>query len=118
MARICIDTDFLLAFLLGNENEVRKLQFYLYEELAISAITALELRCIVENVDVVNALLHQVTVLPITEKVANIAANLMLEHKTLSLPDALVASTCLHYNAFLLTTRRNVFDGVRGLRFV
>ncbi len=118
MTRICIDTDFLLAFLLGNEQAVRKLQFYLYEELAISAITALELRCIIENTEVVNALLHQLTVLPITDEVASIAANLMLEHKTLSLPDALMASTCLHYNAFLLTTRRNVFDVVRGLKFV
>ncbi len=118
MVRICVDTDFLIAYLMGNEQAVRKMQFYLYEDLAVSAITAFELRCIVKNEALVNNLLNQLTTLPITDEVANIAAHLILEYKQLTPSQALAAATCLHYRALLLTGRKSTFDFIKGLRFV
>ncbi len=118
MTHICLDSEIVLGFLIGDEKATKKLQFYLYEDLSMSAISLVELRCAVNDQDAINSFISQIRVLPITEKVATITAHLISEHPSLSLPDALVGASCLAYHAYLLTLRRKAFEHIKGLSFL
>jgi predicted nucleic acid-binding protein len=118
MVRICIDSEFALNYLLGKEIAVKKLQFYLYEELAVSAFTAFQLLSAITDKDVVNNFLSQLNVLPFDHRTAKIAAHLLNQQPNTPLDVVIIAATTIAYDTYLLTTRRRVFEKMRGVRFI
>ncbi len=68
----------------------------------------------------VELVLNEHEVLPINKSICEIALRLIKTYNTtnssLFLPDALIAATCLHHHAALITFNTKDFDIIKGLQ--
>ena len=119
---VIIDTDILIAAIRGNAIAEKLLSKY-KRELAISAITAAELYVGANNPTkkkLVEEILKEHTVIMINKAITETTLRLVKEYNTRSnrllMPDALIAATCLEYNASLITFNTKDFKFVKGLK--
>lgn len=123
MEKICLDSEVALDFLRGDRAIAEKLQYYASnEQVCIHSLIALELAAAIKKQEVLDNLLHNITILPFDKKAARIAVRVMHDLKERginpSLSTILTASVCIASNAFLFTKKRSQFDGIKGLRLV
>lgn len=123
MERICLDSDVALEFLRGDRATVEKLQHYANrEEICIHPLTAVELGSSIRKKDVMDNLLHTITILPIDKKTAQVTIQLLQDLRERGFRPSLfavyTAAICLAHNAFLFTKDRSKFEGIKGLKLV
>jgi predicted nucleic acid-binding protein len=119
---VVVDTNILIAIIRGNEMAsalIRKQG----EEICISVVSHMELsvgatnRSRREAVDIVT---RTHSVLPLSKAIGERALSLIQTYSTpsrsLFLPDALIAATCMENNATLLTFNTKDFQFIKGLR--
>jgi len=124
-----IDTDWIIHYLHGNEEIVRRLISLREDGLAISIISLAELYEGIYystdpagNENALQEFLTGVSVLGMDDEICRIfgreRGRLRQQKKMVSDFDLLIASTCLNYNLTLLTNNRKHFEMVEGLKIL
>ncbi len=121
---IVADTNILIGAIRGNELAQAAITRHL-PAVYLSAITEIELWVGATNhakKDAVTKVLQSHEVLPLTRSITEIAVRLVKTHNTgsrsLTLPDALIAATCLDAGCGLLTFNTKDFSFIKGLKLV
>ncbi|GAB6163497.1 type II toxin-antitoxin system VapC family toxin [Desulfothermus naphthae] len=116
--RILCDTDVIIEYLKGNETTKNILNNLENADIAVSAITLMELYYGALNKRELNKIkkaLSEFSILPLNEEITEIAINLIEKYSkshTLKIPDALIASTAICYDISLWTYN------IRDFRFI
>lgn len=115
--QILVDTDVLIDFLRGKDGARTVLEAALARAtLCISVITLTEILAGMRPKEekATEALIKGFVLLPVSESVARIAGQLRNHHRSVLLPDCLIAATTLHEQADLLTFNRRdyPFEGI------
>lgn len=123
MEKICLDTEVVVDFLLGEKATVEKLRNYAdREEICINSLSLYYLFRTVRKIETVSAFAHNVTILMLDSDCAAKAAEIAQElaEKGIEKPNdvILTAAVCIVNHAFLFTKDRKKFDGIRGLKLV
>ncbi len=119
--KILVDTDALIDFL-RKKDEARLLleKASRAADLYLSVVTLAELLAGMRPSEekATEELIGGFSVLPVTEKIARRAGALRRRHKSVLLPDCLIAATGLEEDCVLLTGNRKdyPFDGIRIFR--
>ncbi|HEX3035545.1 MAG TPA: type II toxin-antitoxin system VapC family toxin [Thermodesulfobacteriota bacterium] len=124
-----IDTDWVIHYLHGNEEIVKRLTSLRESGLAISIISLAELYEGIYystdpagNENALQGFLTGVSILGIDDEICRIfgreRGKLRQQKKTVSDFDLLIASTCLNYDLTLLTNNRKHFEMVEGLNIL
>lgn len=118
---ILCDTNIIIAFFKGDANITNRLRQIGQENIAISSITTGELIFGALNRRELNQILKHLDKLTtlhldesISKKCIELMTNYSLSHN-LSLPDALIAATAIHYNIPLYTLNTRDFRYINGL---
>lgn len=118
---VVIDTNILISAIRGNNMALTLLRKH-KENAVISIVTRIELSVGATNKgkqEAVNRVLGTHEVLPLSRHIGEKALKLVVLYCTpqrrLYLPDALIAATCMEYNAALLTFNTKDFDFIKGL---
>jgi predicted nucleic acid-binding protein len=124
MEKICLDFEAALDFLRGEPTALEKIRWYADKEyVCLNAFTMAHLFETVKKVEVINAFINSVTILPFDKKAAGVFHRLLGEAKekgqNLKTVDHLItASICMANDAFLFTRSPKNYDGIKGLRKV
>ena len=120
MEKIVLDTNILIEILKGNQTIITKVEL-LKETLCISSITVMELYYGALN----KAELFQLkkfislfSVIQVCENISTISTELIFEYSkshNLAIPDSLIASTAISFNAKLYTLNIKDFRYIDGL---
>jgi len=124
-----LDTDWVIHYLNGHKEIVKKLTSLREEGLALSVISLAELYEGVyhskdsdKNEQSLNDFLTDVSIIGIEEETSKIfgkeRGKLRKEKKMIGDFDLLIASTCLYYNLTLLTNNKKHYKMVEGLNFI
>ena len=106
--KILCDTDVIIEYLKGNETTKNILNNLENADIAVSAITLMELYYGALNKRELNKIkkaLSEFSILPLNEEITEIAINLIEKYSkshTLKIPDALIASTAICYDMILV----------------
>lgn len=118
---VIVDTNVLISSIRGNKMAVQLIKKYM-PNVRISVITELELYIGATNKSKKNTvaqILMSHEVIPINKSINEIAIRLVKMYNTanrsLYLPDAFIAATCLHENCRLLTFNTKDFKFIKGL---
>ena len=119
---VVVDSDVLIAAIRNNEMARAVLKKY-GSKLALSAITVMELYVGAKTLhqkQVVGNIMSDHAIIPLDRTISDVAIRLLKEHNTgtrsLYLPDALIAATCLEHNSALLTFNVKDFAFIKGLK--
>ena len=120
---ILCDTNIFIEIYKGNNNIISAFKKIGQHTVAISDVSCAELLFGARNkkeLRIIRKDLDVLTVLPIQTAISTMAVLLVekysLSHK-LSLPDALIAATALHYNIELYTLNLKDFKFIKGVQF-
>ncbi len=120
--KICISTEVIFDFFIGEETAIQKIKFYSNENLCLTSFTLFELRCVVEKQEVISELLGYFSILDFDSRAAEIAARIIRDdlHRSASRNTKTVinAATCISNNSLLFTKDRASFEGIRDLKLV
>lgn len=120
--KICLSSEVVFDFLVGDEATVQKVKLYSNEELCITALTLFELRCVVEKQEAVSEFLNFVSVLDFDTQAAEISARIVREdlHNGVNraTKNTINAGICISHGALLFTKDRAGFEGIRTLKLV
>jgi tRNA(fMet)-specific endonuclease VapC len=120
---VILDSNVLIEILKGNQNTIHRVQI-LNEELAVSSISVMELYYGARNKKEVNKIEKFVslfTILHLNTDISIKAVQLIERYAkshTLDIPDSLIASTALVYNAKLFTYNSKDFRFIDKLVLV
>ena len=126
--RYLLDTCAISDFIKGEAGTTVRLKQTLPVDIAVSAITVMELRYGLalnsqraQKVEpTILSFLSSVTILPFSTLEAEQAAQIRAVLKSLGQPigayDVLIAATALQHNLFMITANQREFDRVPGLR--
>lgn len=112
---------FLFTILLMNQQLIHCLQkkFLNLHEVLISPIIRIELLSFAglekEEEQAIKDLLSQFYSVPLLKEIEEQTIQLKRQYK-IKLPDAIIAATALHKDAFLVTRNANDFQGIAGLK--
>lgn len=116
-----VDSDVLISSIRGNKMAVQLIRKYM-PEVSISVVTEMELYIGATNKskkDLVAKVLSVHEVIPINKSIGEIATRSVKTYNTanrsLYIPDAFIAATCLHENCRLLTFNTKDFKFIKGL---
>ncbi len=122
MAKICIDLDMLLSYLLGEKSVVEKINQYIEkEELSITSLTLAELGLTVEDKETVIKISTLFNVLPFDEKAATKAWELyriVAEERKPKFRIIYNAAIAIVNDAFFLTKDRMSYADIPGLKLI
>jgi hypothetical protein len=120
---IIVDTDILIDFTRGSpESEQFLVQTAANDELAVTAITCMELLVGARNKVELSALdrfLERFQVIQLTASISERAINLIRQYSLshgLAIPDALNAATALTFDAAFATRNRRDYQFINGLK--
>lgn len=118
---VIVDTDVIISSIRGNEIAQQLIRKYM-PAINISVVTEIELYIGATNKskkDAVAKVLQTHTVIPLNKSISEIAARLVKTYNTgnrsLMLPDAFIAATCLHEHCRLLTFNVKDYKFIKGL---
>jgi tRNA(fMet)-specific endonuclease VapC len=118
---VIVDTNVLISSIRGNMMAMQLIKKYM-PEIRLSVITEVELYIGATNKSKKNTvakILSSHEVIPINKSISEIAIRLVKTYNTgsrsLYLPDAFIAATCLHENCRLLTFNTKDFKFIKGL---
>jgi len=118
---VIVDTNIIISSIRGNEMARQLIKKYL-SSIHISVVTEIELysgATTKAKKDVVEKVIALHPTIPINKSICEIATRLVKTyntgHKSLFLPDAFIAATCIHENCRLLTFNLKDFDFIKGL---
>jgi len=120
---LILDTNIIIELFKGNPETIKILND-VDETFAISIVTSMELYYGAINKRELNKIknfLNDFKILPINEKISQFALNLIENYSKshgLNIPDALIASTALYYNATLLTYNKKDFHYIKNLKML
>ncbi len=119
---VIVDTDVLISAFRGNPMAIQLIKKYM-PEVCVSVVTEIELYIGATNKskkDTVAQVLSAHEVIPINKSIGEIAVRLVQTYNTsnrsLYLPDAFIAATCLYEHCSLLTFNTKDFKFVKGLQ--
>ena len=119
---VIIDTDVIISSLRGNEMARQLIKKYM-PSVNISVITEIELytgAITKSKKDAVAKVLQTHEIIPINKSICDIATRLVKTYntgnKSLFLPDAFIAATCLHERCRLLTFNVKDYKFIKGLQ--
>lgn len=119
---VVVDSDVLIAAIRNNEMAKAVLKKY-GNRLALSATTVMELYVGAKTQhqkQAVGNIIADHQVISLDRAISDVAIRLLKEHNTgtrsLFMPDALIAATCLEHNAALLTFNTKDFDFIKSLK--
>ena len=119
--KILWDTDVIIEYLKGNEAIKDILNNLENADIALSAITLMELYYGALNKRELNKIkraLSEFNILPLNEEITEIAINLIEKYSKshgLKIPDALIASTAIYYDLSLWTYNIKDFRFIENL---
>lgn len=119
--KILCDTDVIIEYLKGNETTKKIFDKLERANIALSAITLMELYYGALNKRELNKIkraLSEFSILPLNEEITEIAINLIEKYSkshTLKIPDALIASTAIYYDLSLWTYNIKDFRFIENL---
>ena len=127
--RYLLDTDWVIHFLNGNPQVVRRVNEAMEEGAGLSIVSLAELYEGVyystdpeANEGALNAFLRGVVVLGVDERICQVfgreRGRLRAGGKTIGDFDLLIGSTALHHSVPLLTNNRRHFEMIEGLHLV
>ena len=118
---VIIDTDVIISSIRGHEIARQLIKKYM-PAINISVITEIELytgATTKSKKDAVVKVLHTHQIIPINKSICDIAIRLVKTYNTgnrsLFLPDAFIAATCLHDHCPLLTFNVKDYKFIKGL---
>ena len=118
---ILCDTDVIIEYLKGNETTKKIFDKLERTNVALSAITLMELYYGALNKRELNKIkraLSEFNILPLNEEITEIAINLIEKYSKshgLKIPDALIASTAIYYGISLWTYNIKDFRFIESL---
>ncbi len=118
---ILCDTDVIIEYLKGNETTKRIFDKLKPQNIALSAITLMELYYGALNKRELNKIkkaLSNFNILPLNEEITEIAINLIERYSKshrLKIPDALIASTAIYHDISLWTYNIKDFRFIENL---
>ena len=118
---ILCDTDVIIEYLKGNETTKKIFDKLERANIALSAITLMELYYGALNKRELNKIkkaLSEFSILPLNEEITEIAINLIEKYSKshgLKIPDALIASTAIYYDISLWTYNIKDFRFIESL---
>ncbi len=119
--KILCDTDVIIEYLKGNETTKKIFDKLERANIALSAITLMELYYGALNKRELNKIkraLSEFSILPLNEEITEIAINLIEKYSKshgLKIPDALIASTAIYYDLSLWTYNIKDFRFIENL---
>ncbi len=120
---VVVDTDVLIAAMRNNKIAVSLLRKY-ENNVRLSATTVIELFVgakTAEQKKVIESILDDHEVIMVDKSISALAIRLVKENnshsRSLYLPDALIAATCIEHQAALLTFNTKDFMFIKGLKF-
>ncbi len=119
--KILCDTDVIIEYLKGNETTKKIFDKLERANIALSAITLMELYYGALNKRELNKIkraLSEFNILPLNEEITEIAINLIEKYSKshgLKIPDALIASTAIYYDLSLWTYNIKDFRFIENL---
>jgi predicted nucleic acid-binding protein len=120
---VVVDTDIFIAAMRQNKMAETLLRKY-ENNVRLSAITVMELFVgakTAEQKKAIENILDDHEVIMIEKSISTLAIRLVKENnshaRSLHLPDALIAATCLEHQASLLTFNTKDFKFIKGLKF-
>ncbi len=120
---IVLDTNILIEILKGDRRTIDKIESFT-EPLSVSSITVMELYFGALNKAELNKLEKFVSlfrIIHLDEKISRKATKLIRRYAkshTLDIPDSLIASTALLYDAMLMTYNKKDFRYIEGLQIL
>ena len=118
---VIIDTDVIISSIRGNAIAKQLIRKYI-EEAHVSTITEIELYIGATNKskkDIVEQVLQSHGIVQINKVICEIATRLVKTYNTanrsLLLPDAIIAATCIHKNCRLVTFNVKDYKFIKGL---
>lgn len=125
-SQLCLDTSVLIAYLKGREPGAAAVEKAVKEYACyVTTITVYELLFGVARAKKEigeQALLGVMTVLPFSDsaarRAANLHADLISRNQDIGIKDVLIAAICLEHALSVLTTNRQHFSRVPGLRVI
>lgn len=119
--KICLDTDVIIQLLnKRDDGKVARLFEDPAKNLAVSAITAFELRLRTDNHEPVEELLRDLEILPFDGNVSTVSAVISRKLKKNGTPvdyrDVFTAGCCIHFGYSLLTNNRADFTKISELK--
>ena len=122
MSKICLDLSFLLAYLSGDEGAVKKVRQEYKEVLYISALTLSDLGLLVNDPTITDYVRDAFEVLSFDERAAMLTRELWdeMERNRGKAKERVVmeAAVCMANNAYLLTKKRALYEGIEGLKVI
>ncbi|MEW6528794.1 MAG: type II toxin-antitoxin system VapC family toxin [Candidatus Micrarchaeota archaeon] len=120
--KICISTEVIFDFLIGEENAVQKIKLYSNEDLCMTSLTLFELRSVAEKQERISELLGYFTILDFDSHAAEIAAHIVrndlhygINRNTKSVINAAI---CITNNSLLFTKNRANFEGIKNIKLI
>ncbi len=122
MSKICLDLSFLLAYLSGEESAVRKIRQEYKEVLYISALTMADLGLILQDATLIDYVREAFEVLAFDERAALLTREVFDEMERAGRKAkervAMEAAVCMANNAYVLTKKKALYEGISGLRVI
>lgn len=117
---VCLDTDFVIALIRGDQKANVLLEKLIEAKISISSITVFELNLRETNLEIIDDLISNVNILPLDSKVAKKASIMFKElkktGKLVELRDLFIAATAIVNDCFLLTFNKKHFEKIKGLK--